>query len=99
LQLRYADDFLHRIATEASFVPAGWSDAELEAFLLVAQCATAAIGPQDLFAFRSLGLRELTTDVAVVSLSAERQMKIQFKTDATSQAAVVDVSTAETEAQ
>lgn len=99
MQLRYANDDLHRIATDADYQPRGWSGAELDRFLLVAQCAGAAIGPEDLFAFRGLGLRKLASATAVADLSPTRQMTIQFEIGAIPMAAaLLDVSKAETEA-
>lgn len=98
MQLRYANDDLRRIATDADYQPRGWSGAELDRFLLVAQCAAAANGPEDLFAFRRLGLRKLATATAVANLSPTRHMTIQFEMGAMPMAALLDVSTAETEA-
>lgn len=97
MQLRYANDDLRRIATDADYQPPGWSEAELDHFLLVAQCADAAIGPEDLFAFRGLGLQNSSNDAAVASLSPARQMKIQFEMEASPMTALLDVSTVETE--
>lgn len=97
MQLRYANDDLRRIATNADYQPPGWSGSELDHFLLVVQCAGAAIGPEDLFAFRGLGLRNSSNGAAVASLSPTRQMKIQFEIEASPMAALLDVSTLETE--
>jgi hypothetical protein len=97
VQLRYANDDLRRIATDVDHQPRGWSGAERDRFLLVAQCAAAAIGPEDLLAFRRLGLRKLASATAVASLSPTRQITIQFEMGAIPMAAVLNVSTAETE--
>ena len=97
MQLRYASDDLRRIATDADYQPPGWSGSELAHFLLAAQCADAAIGPEDLFAFRGLGLRNSSNGTAVARLSPARQMMIQFEMEGSPMAALLDVSTVEME--
>lgn len=98
LQLRYLDDVLQRIATDAGYAPVGWGAAEVTHFRLFAQCAGAAIAESDLHALRLLRLRPGTDDNhASVLLSTTRVLMIQFEMTATSVTAVLSVSTAETE--
>lgn len=98
LQLGYLDDDLQRIATDADYAPAGWDVPELDHFLLVAQCANAAISERDLLMLRVLRLRRSTAgNAASVMLSASRMLIIKFEASTTSLTAVFDLSTVETE--
>jgi hypothetical protein len=98
LQLRYRDDVLQRIASDADHEPAGWDAAEVAHFRLVAQCADAAIVESDLLTLRLLRLRASTgNNVAAVILSATRVLTIRFETMTTPMTAVFDVSTVEME--
>jgi hypothetical protein len=98
LQLRYLDDVLQRIATDADYEPAGWDAAEVAHFRLIAQCAEAAIAESDLLTLRLLRLRPGADDtVTSVPLSAARMLTIKFESTTTPMAAVFDVSRVETE--
>jgi hypothetical protein len=97
LQLRYLDDVLQRIATDADFEPAGWDAAEVAHFRLIAQCAEAALEERDLLALRLLRLRSGADDtLASVLLSAARMLTIKFEPTTTPMTAVFDVSRAGT---
>lgn len=98
MQLRYLDDVLQRIATDADYEPVGWDAAEVAHFRLIAQCADAAIAERDLLTLRLLRLRPGADDtVASVPLSATRMLTIKFEPTTTPITAVLDVSRVETE--
>lgn len=98
LQLRYLDDDLQAIATDANYQPAGWDAREVDHFLLVAQCAEAAFSPRDLYSLRILRVQQGTEDhAASVLLSDLRVLTIKFEDSTTSMSAVFDLSTVETE--
>ena len=98
MQLRYLDDVLQCIASDADHTPAGWDAGEVAHFRLVAQCADAAIAESDLFTLRLLRLRTGAEDnAASVMLSAMRVLTINFEPTTTPMTAVFDVSTVETE--
>jgi len=93
LQLRYRDDVLHRIASDAAYVPVGWDAAEVAHFRLVAQCADAAIVESDLLTLRLLRLRAgAGGNGAAVILSATRALTITFETQRTPMTAVFGLS-------
>jgi hypothetical protein len=98
LQLRYLDDVLQCIASNAGYTPDGWDAGEVAHFLLVAQCADAAIAESDLFTLRLLRLRaRAENNAASVMLSARRVLTINFEPTTTPMTAVFDVLTVETE--
>lgn len=98
LQLRYLDDVLQRIASDADYTAAGWDAVEVAHFRLVAQCVDAAIAESDLLTLRLLRLRTGTeNNAASVPLSAVRVLTIKFERTTTPMSAVFDVSTVETE--
>ncbi len=98
LQLRYLDDVLQRIASDADHKPAGWDAAEVAHFRLVAQCASAATAEGDLLTLRLLRIRtDAHNGVASVVLSAKRVLIIGFEPTTTPMTAVFDVSRVETE--
>jgi hypothetical protein len=98
LQLRYLDDVLQCIASDADYTPDGWDAGEVAHFRLVAQCAEAAIAESDLFTLRLLRLRAgAENNAASVMLSAMRVLSINFEPTTTPMTAVFDVSTAESE--
>lgn len=98
MQLRYLDDVLQRIASDADYAPDGWDAREVAHFLLVAQCADAAIAESDLFTLRLLRLRAgAHNNAASVMLSAMRELTINFEPTTTPMTAVFDMSTVETE--
>ena len=97
MQLRYLDDVLQRLATDADYEPAGWDAAEIDRFRLVAQCADSAIAARDLCTLRLLRLRPSADDtVASVPLSAARMLTIRFETSNT-RTAEFSLATAGTE--
>lgn len=97
MRLRYLDDVLERIATDAGYEPAGWEASEVIHFRLIAQCADAAVAERDLRTLRLLRLRSGAVDtVTSVSLSATRVLTIKFEPTAP-MTAVFDVLTVETE--
>lgn len=98
LQLRYLDDVLQCIASDADDMSHGWDAEEVAHFLLVAQCADAAIVESDLFTLRLLRLRVgAENNAASVMLSARRVLTINFEPTTTPMTAVFDVLTVETE--
>lgn len=98
MQLEYLDGDLRRLAAEPEFVPAGWSSAEMRHFLLVAQCASAAMAESDLLNLRVLQIRHDDAEpTASVRLSARRQLVITFKMKSTPVVAVFDLLTTETD--
>jgi hypothetical protein len=98
LQLRYLDDVLQRIASDADYKPAGWDAAEVAHFRLVAQCADSATVTSDLLTLRLLRLRAVTNDnVASVMLSATRVLTLRFETTTTPMTAMFEVSMVEME--
>ena len=98
VQLRYVDDVLQRLASDADYEPAGWGAAEIAHFRLVAQCAEAAIAERDLLGLQLLRLRPgADADVALVFLSATRVLTIKFEPMTTPMTIVFDFSTEGTE--
>ena len=98
MQLRYVDDVLQRIATDADYKPVGWDAVEVAHFLLVAQCAGAATTEGDLLTLRLLRIQsDAHQGVASVMLSAKRMLTIRFEPTTMPMTAVFDVSRIETE--
>ncbi len=94
MQLRYPDDDLHRIASDAAYEPVGWDAVEVAHFRLVVQCADAAVADTDLLILRLLRLpASAGGHGAVVILSDIRLLTITFETDSTPMTAVFGVST------
>lgn len=97
MQLRYLDDVLQRIASDADHTPADWEAAEVAHFRLVAQCASAATAEGDLLTLRLLRIRTDADGVASVALSPKRVLIIRFEPTTTPMTAVFDASRVETE--
>lgn len=94
MQLDFLDQVLLRLASEPAFRPAGWSEAEIGHFRLIAQCAQAAEVADDLQAMRSLRLQKYPDAEARTSwirLSPKRRLVLAFKNDCTPAAAVLSV--------
>jgi plasmid maintenance system killer protein len=95
MHLDFLDGTLRRLAVEEGFLPAGWAEAEICHFRLVAQCAQAAKVEGDLHATRILRLQAChdgEPGTWSVQLSARRRLAIAFKTEGTSATAVFSVS-------
>ena len=100
MQLELFAEELRRLLSEPSHPPAGWTDAEIRHFYLVAQCADAAIVPADLHALQVLRLRTRPDDppgISSVQLSPARRLIITFKTDSMPMTAVFDIVLSQTE--
>jgi hypothetical protein len=94
LHLDYLDQVLLRLAAEPAFRPAGWDEAEISHFRLIAQCAQAAEVEGDLHAMRILRLQKCADTEARTSwiqLSPRRRLVFVFKNDCTPVAAVLSV--------
>jgi|SRR5271156_5055862 len=78
----YADEELHRLATDAGFRPEGWSDREISDFRVLDQCARAARLDADLRNSRMLHIepsRGGDPNMVWAALSSGRGIELTFK--------------------
>ncbi len=102
MHLEFLDEGLRRLLDEPGYRPAGWSDAEIEHFCLVVQCADAARVHTDLLNMRLLGLQtdpHGAPDASWTRLGPHRQLTVTFKSGSSPMTAVFDLSAAETAAR
>ena len=98
MHLDFLDQALRRLATEPGFRPAGWDEAEISHFRLVAQCAQAAKAEGDLRAMRILRFQACPDTQPITSsiqLSPRRRLVLTFKNDDTPATAVFSVLSVE----
>lgn len=94
MHLDFLDQVLLRLATEQGFRPAGWDEAEISHFRLVAHCARAAQVEGDLHATRILRLQaspDTEARTSSIQLSSRRRLILTFKNDGTPATAVLSV--------
>jgi hypothetical protein len=100
LHLDFLDGALRRLVYEPDFRPAGWEDAEVRHFHLVAQCASAAKTGADLRATRCLRLRPYSDNdpnTLSAQLSSHHRLLLTLKNNATPATAVLSVLSIETD--